>query len=293
MVSVVIPVLNRKTMVLEAIESVLSQDLSDLECIVVDDGSDDGTPDAVTSVPDPRVRCVRKARSGAAASRNAGMREARGRFLAFLDSDDIWLPGKLSRQVRDLEKDPGLSFSYGRYRPERAGTPLRSRPAAGPSGMIFRSLVRRIFVQTSTVVMPASAAGKTGFYDETLEYSDEYDYFLRAARLGPASFVPEDLVRYRIHDGNLSLDHERRVRENLKVYTRLAEDPSLGRADSRAASARAARYEFLMGALLRGRGDEQAAKSHFRKALGWRPVYPRAWAAMAGLGASKLDSPGD
>src|SRR5215203_2614836 len=103
LVSAVVPAYNASRTVVEAVNSVLTQTVRDLEVIVVDDGSRDDTADVVRSIDDPRVSLITKQNEGASSARNAGIRAARGRYVAFLDADDLWLRSKLERQLDVLE----------------------------------------------------------------------------------------------------------------------------------------------------------------------------------------------
>lgn len=282
LVSVIIPTYNRADLVVEAVGSVLAQTAGDLEAIVVDDGSEDGTEEAVGATGDARVRYVAKAHSGIAATRNRGVAEARGRLLAFLDSDDLWVPEKLEKQLPLLEGEAG--FVYARYRSERNGEVLRSKPVGGPSGRIYEALLKRIFVQMSTAVVKREAAEAAGPFDETLAYSDEYDFFLRLAERFPAAFVDEDLVIYRVHGGNESANRFRRVEENLEVYRRRFCSPAQSPRIRKIAASRTARYACQLGSLLFEEGDFQGAERSFREALEAKPL---SLAARRGLWKAK------
>lgn len=121
-VSVVIPTYNRAKYVTETIDSVLSQSYTDYEIIVVDDGSTDNTREALAPYMD-RIRYIHQQNSGVSAARNRGIKAARGKWIAFLDSDDIWLPEKLAVQIKDISKYPGVCLhttNAGLYR-ERIG----------------------------------------------------------------------------------------------------------------------------------------------------------------------------
>jgi glycosyltransferase involved in cell wall biosynthesis len=270
LVSVVIPTFERRDYALEAVRSALGQTWGEVEVLVVDDGSTDGTAEAVQALGDPRVRCIRKEHSGIAATRNRGVEEARGGFLAFLDSDDLWVPEKLERQMPRFREDTG--FVYARYRSVREGKTLRSKPIGGPSGRIFHALLRRIFVQTSTAVVRREAARAAGPFDESLSYSDEYDFFLRLAERFPCGFVDEDLVIYRIHEGNESRREKVRVSENLEVYRRIFRRAGEGGATRRIAAARVARYAGQLARLLAAEGDRDGARKALREGLDARPL---------------------
>jgi glycosyltransferase involved in cell wall biosynthesis len=116
LVSVVIPCFNYGRFLPEAVDSVLSQGVTDLEVIIVDDGSTDETPEVVARLTDPRIRAYRFQNGGNSAARNHGIELARGEFLAFLDADDRWLPGKLERQLALLEAEPGVGMVFTDFR---------------------------------------------------------------------------------------------------------------------------------------------------------------------------------
>jgi GT2 family glycosyltransferase len=117
LVSVITPTYNRAALLPRAIASVLSQDFTDLELIVVDDGSTDGTQEVLASITDSRVSCIRFDQNrGIGAARHEAVTRARGDFIAFIDSDDVWLPGKLRFQVEVLQRHPSIDVLFGDYR---------------------------------------------------------------------------------------------------------------------------------------------------------------------------------
>ncbi len=206
-VSVVLPTCNRRALLGRAIESVLGQSAGDLELIVVDDGSTDGTPDWISGLADPRIRlaCLPRNR-GQAAARNEGIRLARGAWLGFQDSDDEWLPGKLDRQLAaaarrpdaalvycDLLRVPVRGAPYVLRAPELAPRRLFDRRASGyaPYGIGIQScLIRR------------EIASRMGGFDEEMRCFEDLDLLLRFLRAGHAAVrVPEALVRYHETDG--------------------------------------------------------------------------------------------
>ena len=122
--SVVIPAYNVARFITAAVELALAQTMGDLEVIVVDDGSTDETATLVRCISDPRVVLVNKPNGGLSSARNAGIRVARGRYLGFLDGDDIWFPEKAEKQIAALEAEPGITMTYS-----HSGVPRRGRHA--------------------------------------------------------------------------------------------------------------------------------------------------------------------
>lgn len=185
-VSVVIPSYNRVELLQRAIDSALNQTYRDIELIVVDDGSDDGTSEMIERIPDPRVRLVRHRRpQGVARARNAGIAIARGEWVAFLDNDDEWLPEKLERQLALVEQeDPGVAAVYcSAFFASAPGErrPMRRRNL--PRGDVLDSLLRHDMPTTPTLYMVRrSALIEIGGFDDTALHAEDLDCWIRLAR---------------------------------------------------------------------------------------------------------------
>lgn len=193
-VSVVIPTYNRWPMIREAVESVLAQSFRDFELIVVDDGSSDGTAAKLEALGRD-VRIIVQSRRGVSAARNEGAREARGRYLAFLDSDDLWLPEKLAVQYAFMGAHPEIQICQTEEVWIRYG--VRVNPKAKhrkPSGDIFRPSLELCLVSPSAVMMTKEFAAETGGFDETFLVCEDYDLWLRIAADHRVPLIPAPLV---------------------------------------------------------------------------------------------------
>ena len=206
-VSVIIPTFNRWPVVGEAVESVLAQSFKDFELIVVDDGSNDWTTEKINALgrdPSTRapalaggsgsgfrptglpvglhIRIIAQARRGVSAARNRGARVARGRYLAFLDSDDLWLPEKLAVQTTFMETHSEMQICQTEEIWLRRG--VRVNPKAKhrkPSGDIFRPSLELCLVSPSAVMMTKQLFEDMGGFDESLPVCEDYDLWLRVA----------------------------------------------------------------------------------------------------------------
>ena len=214
-VSVVIPTHDRSGLLQLALLSVLDQRDVDLEVIVVDDGSSDDTPQVVGRIDDSRVRLVRHdAPLGVSAARNRGIAEARGRWVAFLDDDDIWAPDKLLLQLRALG-ETGRAWSYT----GAVNITLDHRIIGGspplPPEEVVEGLPRTNLVPAgcSAPLVLAEALAETGGFDGTYHHFADWDLWIRLARAGPPAWTPGPLVGYRIHPGNASVDTDGMVSE--------------------------------------------------------------------------------
>ncbi|MGN1235305.1 MAG: glycosyltransferase family 2 protein [Christensenellaceae bacterium] len=216
MVSVIIPSYNRAATLLRAMQSVLSQSYTDLELIVVDDGSKDETKEVVSSVADPRVRYVYQENGGACKARNRGIEEARGELIAFQDSDDEWLEGKLARQVRYME-ETGADMVYcaldSYYEDgEKEGVlPPSFPPCRQSKEETVRQMLTSGTVVTQTILVRAERAKEIRFDEEMPRYQ-EWEWSVRFARSYSVAFLPEVLVRRYIQKDSIS-----RVSKNLPV----------------------------------------------------------------------------
>ncbi len=196
-VSVIIPTCNRWPMLGEAVDSVLAQTVADCEVIVVDDGSTDETPRRLRD-HGARLRVLTQRRRGVAAARNLGAGRASGNYLAFLDSDDLWHPRKLQRQLDFMESRPEIEICQTEEIWIRNGVRVNPRRRhRKPSGDIFRASLELCLVSPSAVMMRRELFERTGGFDESLPVCEDYDLWLRIARDAEVPLIPEALVTRR------------------------------------------------------------------------------------------------
>lgn len=197
LVSVVIPAYNREATIARAIDSVLCQSLGDLELIVVDDASTDRTCEVVAGISDPRVRLLRHdTNRRAAAARNTGIRAARGRYVAFLDSDDEWLPDKLAVQVADLEQaPPDVRASCTGYDIVRWGEVFPKLPAF----VSFRQILMGCDLAPTALMVRRDAFRTVGLLDESFGRYEDWDWVLRYTLHYRMGVAPQSLAR--LHRG--------------------------------------------------------------------------------------------
>lgn len=210
LVTVVIPTWNRSRLVAEAIASVIAQTYRNWELIVVDDGSTDDTLQRLQSFAVPRLRIVRSAHLGHIGRlRNLGARAGDGEFVAFLDSDDLWCPAKLERQISALlGSDAGWSYTeYALMSEAGARLPLRSGKAPAISGRILRALLRKeTGVCPCTLIVRRPLFDAIGGFGEDgrIPYRDDMDIALRLARRSEVLALPEVLALIREHPGRMT-----------------------------------------------------------------------------------------
>lgn len=206
-VSVVIPTHNHARYLGEAIDSALAQTHSPLEVIVVDDGSTDETEEVLARYGN-RIRTLRQRNQGVSAARNAGIAAASGDYLAFLDSDDLWHPRKLERQLALFAADSSLGLVHCGV--VTFGSSAETRQALeGMEGWVGQEILlldRTIIGPGSTLVVPRLVAEEVGAFDTRLMVSEDWDFSYRVASRYKVGYADETLVFYRQHDGGLHLD---------------------------------------------------------------------------------------
>ena len=184
--SVVIPLYNRAAQVGETIRSVLSQDWTDYEIVVVDDGSRDDPQPVIEAIGDPRILYIRQDNAGGGAARNAGIKAAQGRYIAFLDSDDLFLPGKLSIMAKALDGDDGLTVLYSRMKVDRGVDRYWIRPDRGireDEDVGEYLFCANQFMQTSTMVVCTPLAQDV-LFDPALKKGQDLDFCVRLQGAG-------------------------------------------------------------------------------------------------------------
>ena len=203
LVSIITPAYKAAAYVGEAIRSVQAQDFRDWEMLVVDDGSPDNTADVVAgfAAADPRVKLIRQANSGPAMARQRALDKAKGRYIAFLDSDDCWLPGKVTRQLTFM-RERGAAMSYTRFRRISDDGGRVGHLVAVPERLDYRQLLKNTGIATSTVIVDREM---TGPFAMTRTYYDDYALWLCLLKRGfVAHGLQEDLMRYRVVSKSVS-----------------------------------------------------------------------------------------
>lgn len=225
-VSVVIPTYNRVHVLGRAIKSVLAQSFPDFECIVVDDGSTDGTVEAVESFQDPRVRCVRLATNGGVSrARNEGIQVARGELVAFLDSDDEWLPRKLELQVARLREseDARTTVAYcAAYKYDEFRNRMGIHGGAIYEGDVFDPLLTGWYPPTASLfIVKRSSLLDVGGFDEGLACAEDYDLWLRLAQAANHFAAVSEVLLVKYEGGALQLKSDARARlRSMELFDR-------------------------------------------------------------------------
>jgi glycosyltransferase involved in cell wall biosynthesis len=320
-VSVIIPAYNRAVLLPETIESVLQQTFRDFEIIVVDDGSTDDTAKVVREIASPALSVVpfshRKAgvamterdknnrndkpqtanreprtvkyiyqeNRGPGAARNTGIRAARGEYVAFLDSDDIWLQEKLSAQIDLLERhlDTALVFSNCQNF-DGKGTPYPAlfHYKQPPRGQVFYNLFTWNFIATSSVFVRRECLDAVGPFDETPCMNEDFDMWLRLAARFPIDFTDQILIKHRMHAGNMYTDapestlrfhlgHTRALEKMLVLY------PALMRAFPTPARKEVARWDYKTARLYLRQEKRSMARRYLARSL---RRYPFSWRSL-------------
>ncbi|RMF72136.1 MAG: glycosyltransferase family 2 protein [Acidobacteria bacterium] len=292
LVSVVIPTFNRADMVGDAIDSVLAQTWPRVECIVVDDGSTDGTA-AVLERYRGRIVAIRQENRGLAAARNAGLRLARGELVGFLDSDDAWLPTLVERVVDAFRREPALGAVFvAEQEIDERGRPLgivhRKRtpgPRFTPEGMIGRDT--GVGCGRPPVVRRELFA-RLGAFDESLgNAAVDCALWIPWSFEVPMCAIDEPLVLRRVHGEHVSGDQAKDARAWLRILDRVERDrPSFARRHRRLLRRVRAKHHLRIGreTLARCRanpGGLSEARRHLLRALALRPTCARAWTYLA------------
>ena len=206
-VSVIIPAYNSINYLPDALESALNQSFKDIEVIIVDDGSSDNTRQWVLHQTDPRVTLISQENLGKSAARNKGISQTKGKFIAFLDADDVWELSKLEEQVRCLDSNPdvGLVYTWTSLADEK-GTPTGRVTASEASGRVWKSLIlKNILACGSTPMIRRECFDRVGLFSLDLPLAQDWDMWLRIAANYDFAVIKQSLVRYRKHSGNTSI----------------------------------------------------------------------------------------
>lgn len=266
-VSVVLPTRDRAGLILRSVRSVLGQQGVDLELLVVDDGSTDGTPQLLAQVDDPRLRILRQpASTGAGAARNRGIQAARAAWVAFQDDDDEWLPGKLAAQMDAAARSPDAVVVYADMELHAANGGIRPYPAPPPPSDLVdgRGDWSPLGIGLATCVIRRDALERVGGFDESLPRFIDLDLLVRLIPEGPFVHVSQPFLRYHETPG-ISSNKRNAAIARLAILAKHAR--SLSRKEW-------ALQEHFIGVAFCSSGDLPAGRPHL-----WRAWRSRPWNA--------------
>ena len=258
-VSVLIPTYNRLSKVKNAINSVLNQTYRDFELWVVDDGSTDGTGEALKGFGN-EVKYVSQANRGVSAARNLGLRVSRGKYVAFLDSDDLWEPKKLEIQVGCMEANPQFPLCYTDEIWIRRGVRVNPKKKhAKYSGWIFEKCLPLCIISPSSALMKRTLFEEIGGFDENFPVCEDYDFWLRVTCRYPVLFIDKKLIVKRGgHGDQLSTRSWGNDRYRVMALEKLLRSQILKAEEKRMALAELVRKCRILshGSYKRGKGEE-------------------------------------
>ena len=200
-VSILMSAYNAERYIKEAIDSALAQTYKNFELVIIDAASKDKTVEIVESYKDPRIRLIKHGYEPIIATRNGLLKEAKGEYFTFLDSDDIYLPDRLEEEVKFLDAHPDVAVVYCdlRYFFDSAPEKLYRHRYDFHSKDVFRDLLEKMFITNTTVMFRRAVYEKLGGYNESLGLVEDWEYFLRITHAGyKIVFLEKDLVRYRL-----------------------------------------------------------------------------------------------
>ncbi len=222
LISVIIPIFNNQKTINKTLNSVLKQTLSNLEIIVINDGSTDESLEKIATIKDPRVQVFSYPNAGVAVSRNRGIERARGEYISFLDADDLWTPDKLEAQLKALQENPhaAVAYSWTDYIDE-AGNFLYHGSHISINGDVTAKLLFKNFIENgSNPLIRRHALVKVGEFDSSLSPAEDWDMWLRLAARYHFVAVPQPQILYRMSPSASSANISKMEIQGLKVIER-------------------------------------------------------------------------
>jgi glycosyltransferase involved in cell wall biosynthesis len=231
LVSIIVPLFNKEKYILDCLQSVAFQDFSNWECIIVDDGSNDSSAklvDAFIKSTPGDWKLLRKENNGPSSARNFGIMNSASEFVAFLDSDDIWFPDKLSKQINHMQNSPDCLVSLTDYVITRDFDPkIRGIRSSKSNNLLERWLNMRGFggLVESTGIARREVFDQGACFDESLSTGEGLDFMFQVSKLGKFCILPDFLTVYRLSDGQLHRNEALVERNMRELATKYASDP--------------------------------------------------------------------
>ncbi|QPM67313.1 glycosyltransferase family 2 protein [Atribacter laminatus] len=269
-VSVIIPTYNRAHLIDRAIQSVLNQTYQDFELIIVDDGSSDNTEEVVKKIQDNRIYYYKHDKNkGGSAARNTGISLAKGEYIAFLDSDDLWYQDYLSRQVSTIELSlPDVGMVCCGIKQINQDFYKELKPSI--IGFQFSDHLKRASgICTSAFVVRRSAFDEIGGFDNELKSFQDFEFLLRISSKYKVNYIDDILIEYRLQDDSISINMELKAQGLQCIVNRYMNDICrLGLTH---------KYMFKLGQYYVMSGQRMTGFLCWRKALSYKPFYGKIW----------------
>ncbi|UBF24885.1 glycosyltransferase [Kovacikia minuta CCNUW1] len=272
LISVIIPAYNSMTYLPETLNSVLGQTHADFEVLIIDDGSSDHVQEWASKIADSRVKLIAQPNQGASAARNTGITHAQGKYLAFLDADDLWQPNKLEKQLQCFAENPevGLVHTWVTMINEK------SKPTGGiltsfSEGAVWEQLLERNTIACCSVMVRRDCFEQAGLFDQSLRSAEDWDMWIRIARYYPFAVIRQPLALYRMIPTSKSKNCQLVEQSLSRIIEKnfQAVPPELSHLRSR--SYGYANFNLAWKALQSRDKDYKAARQFRERAIGYYP----------------------
>lgn len=281
LISIITPTYNRADFLPEAIESVLTQDYENFEFLIIDDGSTDNSKEVIDRYTDcGKIRYFYQENSGQSVARNKGIAEAKGNFICFLDSDNRWLPGKLSSSIRAFESHPEVDIVYGDVvLINEDGKEFSRKNMQRYSGRITKELLKNNCVSMNTTMTRTEKIREIGGFSSHVKVADDFDLWLRLSASCSYLYIPEMMADYRVMKNQISSDKTRRINSNEEIIQRFLKDnPNLL---SPADQKDAVNFFYVQSARYFSEAKNfKLANEFYKKALRAKPIAMRTLRAL-------------
>jgi len=277
-VSVVIPTYNRAHLIGKAIQSVFNQSYQDFEIIIIDDGSTDNTEEIIKGYKDKRINYIKHERNqGISAARNIGIKKARGEYIAFLDSDDEWLPEKLDKQIKVFQNEPpevGVVCSWS-FKINEKGNYIGKVCLPKKEGYMYKDLLSSNNLSVPTLLIRKECFEKVGLFDNLLNGQEDWDMWIRIAKYYRFVLIKAPLAKRRIHSKQISNDLERKIITAHRILLKYSDELKKSRSIY-------SKHYFYIGNRLCHMGKIKEGQRYLLKAISLYPLYIRYYICIFG-----------
>ncbi len=277
LITVVIPAYNAADRIIECLSSVWSQPGVTTEVIVIDDGSIDNLEGTVQTFCGDSLRYFRQNNAGPAAARNRGILEAKGKYIAFLDADDVWLPGKLAKQLAVLQENPEVALCFTDMMHFENGNKIHhsylheKKYFSLTSGWVYKKLLQQCFIFTPSVMVRSQVLNELGSFNESLKIGEDYELWLRIARTYQVAFIDEPLLIRHRHGGNITANTGLYIHSLIRMYEMELKYNAANRANQKIIFNSLAELYFNLGYFLFAEASFPEARKAFFRSFSYKP----------------------